>query len=55
MLPHVEDLAVFLRAIDAVPAHLVGNSWGAFICLLTAMRHPELVDDSPLENMLGSR
>ena len=30
MLPHVEDLAVFLREINAAPAHLVGNSWGAF-------------------------
>jgi len=43
MLPHVEDLAAFLRAIGAVPAHLVGNSWGAFICLLTAVRHPDMV------------
>jgi pimeloyl-ACP methyl ester carboxylesterase len=43
MLPHVEDLATFLREIDAAPAHLVGNSWGAFISLLTAVRHPDLV------------
>jgi pimeloyl-ACP methyl ester carboxylesterase len=43
MLPHVDDLATFLRALDAAPAHLVGNSWGGFICLLTALRHPELV------------
>ncbi len=43
MLPHVDDLAAFLQEIDAAPAHLVGNSWGAFICLLTAIRHPELV------------
>jgi pimeloyl-ACP methyl ester carboxylesterase len=43
MLPHVDDLAAFLRRIDAAPAHLVGNSWGAFICLLTAVRHPDLV------------
>jgi pimeloyl-ACP methyl ester carboxylesterase len=43
MLPHVEDLAAFLRAVDAAPAHLAGNSWGAFICLLTAVRHPEVV------------
>jgi pimeloyl-ACP methyl ester carboxylesterase len=49
MLPHVEDLAAFLRAIDAVPAHLTGNSWGAFICLLTAIRHPELVRTLVLE------
>jgi pimeloyl-ACP methyl ester carboxylesterase len=43
MLPHVDDLAAFLRAIDAAPAHLVGHSWGAFICLLSAIRHPQLV------------
>jgi pimeloyl-ACP methyl ester carboxylesterase len=43
MLPHVEDLAAFLRVVDAVPAHLAGNSWGAFICLLTALRYPDVV------------
>ena len=43
MLPHVEDLAELIRSFDAAPAHLVGNSWGGFICLLTALRHPELV------------
>jgi pimeloyl-ACP methyl ester carboxylesterase len=49
MWPHVDDLAAFLRAIDAVPAHLVGNSWGAFIALLTAIRHPDLVRTLVLE------
>jgi pimeloyl-ACP methyl ester carboxylesterase len=49
MLPHVEDLAAFLRAIGAAPAHLVGNSWGAFICLITAVRRPELVRTLVLE------
>lgn len=49
MLPHVDDLAAFLQAIGAGPAHLVGNSWGAFICLLTAIRHPELVRTLVLE------
>jgi pimeloyl-ACP methyl ester carboxylesterase len=43
ILPHVEDLAVFLREIDAAPAHLVGNSWGAYISLLTAIHHPDAV------------
>jgi pimeloyl-ACP methyl ester carboxylesterase len=43
MLPHVEDLAAFLGAVDAAPAHLVGSSWGAFISLLVAIRHPHLV------------
>lgn len=49
MLVHVDDLAAFLRAVDAAPAHLVGNSWGAFICLLTAIRYPELVRTLALE------
>jgi pimeloyl-ACP methyl ester carboxylesterase len=43
MLPHVDDLAALLRVIGAAPAHLVGSSWGAFICLLAAIRHPEMV------------
>ena len=43
MLPHVDDLAALLQELDAAPAHLVGHSWGAFICLLAAIRHPELV------------
>jgi pimeloyl-ACP methyl ester carboxylesterase len=49
MLQHVEDLAAFLREIDAAPAHLVGNSWGAFICLLTAVRYPDVVRSLVLE------
>jgi pimeloyl-ACP methyl ester carboxylesterase len=43
MLPHVDDLVAFVRALAAAPAHLVGHSWGAFIRLLTAIRHPQLV------------
>lgn len=39
----VEDLAAFLRALDLVPAHLVGASNGGFACLLLALRKPELV------------
>lgn len=49
MLPHVDDLVAFLEAIDAAPAHLVGNSWGAFVALLTAIRHPEQVRTLVLE------
>jgi len=37
------DLAKFLRSIDAAPAHLAGNSQGAFICLLLTVKYPELV------------
>jgi len=43
MLTHVEDLAAFIRHLDAAPAHLVGNSYGSYICLLLALRHPTLV------------
>ena len=49
MLPHVDDLIALLHAIDAAPAHLVGNSWGAFICLLTAIREPRVVRTLTLE------
>lgn len=43
MGPHVEDLISLLRSLDLAPAHLVGNSWGAFICLLAALKEPNLV------------
>ena len=43
MLPHVEDLAALLNALNAAPAHLVGHSWGGFVALLTAIRHPNLL------------
>lgn len=41
--PHVDDLLSLLRNLDIAPAHLVGNSWGAFICLLAAIREPDMV------------
>jgi len=43
MLPHADDLAGFLAAVDAPAAHLVGHSWGGFVALITAIRHPERV------------
>jgi pimeloyl-ACP methyl ester carboxylesterase len=43
MLPHVEDLAGFLAVLDIPAAHLVGHSWGGFVALLAAIRHPALV------------
>jgi pimeloyl-ACP methyl ester carboxylesterase len=49
MLPHVDDLTALLRVMDAAPAHLVGHSWGAFICLLTSIRHPWLVRSMVLQ------
>lgn len=49
MQPHVADLLDFLRAVGAEPAHLVGNSWGAFISLRLAMQHPDAVRSLVLE------
>jgi len=46
---HVDDLAAFLKAVGAVPAHLVGNSQGAFLCMVLARDHPELVNSLILE------
>ncbi|HEU0030503.1 MAG TPA: alpha/beta hydrolase [Kofleriaceae bacterium] len=40
---HADDLVAILRALDATPAHLVGTSSGAFVCLLAARKAPELV------------
>jgi pimeloyl-ACP methyl ester carboxylesterase len=49
MQPHVEDLLAFLRSVDAYPAHLVGNSWGGFICLRTAIQDPAAARSLVLE------
>ncbi|MGY1692667.1 alpha/beta fold hydrolase [Geodermatophilus sp. SYSU D01105] len=46
---HVDDLVAVLRELGAAPAHLVGNSWGAIICLLTAIEHPDAVRSLVLE------
>lgn len=40
---HAKDLAEFLKKLNLEPAHLVGHSSGAYITLLTAIDHPELV------------
>jgi len=40
---HAEDLAAFIEALNLGPVHLVGHSFGAFIALLVAREHPELV------------
>ncbi|MFN2291240.1 MAG: alpha/beta fold hydrolase [Anaerolineae bacterium] len=43
MAEHVDDLGALVHELDARPAHFVGHSYGAFVCLLLAMRAPELV------------
>jgi pimeloyl-ACP methyl ester carboxylesterase len=40
---HVEDLRALVRTLAAGPVHLVGNSFGGLLCLLVAIRAPELV------------
>jgi pimeloyl-ACP methyl ester carboxylesterase len=47
---HVDDLAGLIRALDAAPAHVAGISSGGAICLLLAVRHPELVRTLILED-----
>lgn len=43
VMPHAKDLAAFIKALKLEPVHLVGHSYGAFISLLIAINHPELV------------
>lgn len=43
MLEQVEDLEGLIGTLELAPAHLVGNSYGAFICLMVAIRRPKLV------------
>lgn len=43
MQEHVSDLQALLHSLDAAPAHLVGHSYGGFVCLLLALRDPSLV------------
>jgi len=43
MWEQVDDLKAVIQKLGAVPAHLVGHSYGAFLCLLLAIKEPELV------------
>jgi len=40
---HVDDLGALLMALDAAPAHLLGNSDGGEVAIKLAVRRPELV------------
>jgi pimeloyl-ACP methyl ester carboxylesterase len=40
---HVADLRALMKQLNAAPAHLVGNSGGAYIALALALDHPEVV------------
>src|SRR5437660_5263315 len=39
----IQDLAALVEKLDMAPTHLVGHSWGAFVCLWLAIRRPDLV------------
>ncbi len=43
MLPHVDDLIAVVETLGLGRVHLVGNSWGGFICLLAALKRPGLL------------
>jgi pimeloyl-ACP methyl ester carboxylesterase len=40
MAEHVAELSRLVEVLDAAPAHLVGHSYGAFVCLLLALDYP---------------
>ena len=40
---NAEDLAALVENLGAVPANIVGHSYGGFITLYCALKHPELV------------
>lgn len=46
---HAEDLVALIEKLGLGKAHLVGNSSGAFVCLLAAQRRPDLVRTLTLE------
>ena len=40
----MSDLGALVKELKATPAHLVGNSYGAYILLALAVDNPELVN-----------
>ncbi len=43
MLQHVNDLEEFVKSLGNKPVHVVGHSYGAFVCLLLAITSPALI------------
>ena len=43
MIQHVEDLDAFISATCDRPVHLIGHSYGAFVCLLLTGQYQDLV------------
>jgi pimeloyl-ACP methyl ester carboxylesterase len=46
---HADDLIALIEKLQLGKAHLVGNSSGAFVCLLAAQRRPDIVRTLTLE------
>jgi non-heme chloroperoxidase len=56
---HAQDVAAFIQALGLAPVHLVGHSYGGFICAYVAKDHPELVRsltliEPPIFSLLSS-
>jgi len=43
MLEHVDDLKALIQELSDIPVYLIGHSYGAFLCLLLAIKNPELL------------
>lgn len=43
MAEQLDDLEGFIQSLGDDPIHLIGHSYGAFLCLLLAMRQPKLL------------
>jgi pimeloyl-ACP methyl ester carboxylesterase len=43
MQEHVDDLVALVKALGIGPAHFIGHSYGAYVALAFALKHPELV------------
>jgi non-heme chloroperoxidase len=57
---HAQDVSAFIQALGLAPVHLVGHSYGGFICAYVAKDHPELVRsltliEPPIFSLVSSR
>ena len=57
---HAKDVAAFVQALNLEPVHLVGQSYGGFVCAYVAKEHPQLLRsltliEPPIFSLLASR